>query len=207
MARSLHVLVGVSVLLAAACSRVPAPSKAEVGTAPASSAAPAAPVSSVSSAERARESAKARENAARKNPKNSNGTWKDFPRAPADLPQKTLLLAYDDFGPQALAGRLLGQDCYSFGECCCMELGDRFDVRVVVTDGISKEAANARYVTGPETGDYRVVTKAEALAFLREALRDQRSWSAEDRIPTLEATLAKTEARITSAFAKPAASR
>lgn len=201
MARSLHVLVGVSVLLAAACSRVPAPSKAEVGTAPASSAAP------VSSAERARESAKARESAARKNPKNSNGTWKDFPPAPADMPQKTLLLAYGDFGPQALASGLLGQDCYSFGDCCCMELGDRFDIRVVVIDGITKDAAKARYVTGPETGDYRVVTKAEALAFLREALRDQRSWSAEDRIPTLEATLAKTEARITSAFAKPAASR
>lgn len=131
---------------------------------------------------------------------NSNGTRKWFPAPPADVPGKALFLDYGDFGPQALAHPLLGQDCYSFGECCCGEVGDQFDIRVVVVRGLSIAEAKAKYPTGPELGDYRIVTVAEALTFVRDALRELEASSPEDRIPTLEAKLRATQRRIEQAF-------
>lgn len=110
------------------------------------------------------------------------------------------VLKYDDFGPQSLAGTLLGEDCYSFGRCCCMEHGDSFEVRVVVYEGVSEDDVRARYPTGPDTGDYRLVRAAEAKGFVTEQLKDLESWPAEDRIPTLEAELRSTRDRLVKAF-------
>ena len=131
--------------------------------------------------------------------RNSNGTLRAFP-AVAELPGKALVFSYYDFGPQALAHPFLGQDCYPFGECCCMELGDRFDVRVVVVRGMSIAEARANYPTGPTSGDFRIVTREAALAFLSESLRELEASSPDDRIPTLEATLRATRARIETAL-------
>ena len=131
--------------------------------------------------------------------RNSNGTLRAFP-AVVELPGRALVFSYYDFGPQALAHPFLGQDCYPFGECCCMELGDRFDVRVVVVQGLSISEARANYPTGPSSGDFRIVTREAALAFLTESLRDLEDSSPDDRIPTLEATLRATRARIETAL-------
>jgi hypothetical protein len=127
--------------------------------------------------------------------RNSNGTLRDFPPV-ADLAGKALVFSYSDFGPQALADRFLGLDCYPFGQCCCMELGDRFDVRVVVVRGLSIAEARGKYPTGPSSGDFRIVTRDAALAFLSESLRELEASAPDDRIPTLEATLRATRARI-----------
>ena len=133
--------------------------------------------------------------------RNSNGTRRAFPPV-SDVPGKALVFSYGDFGPQALAHPLLGQDCYPFGECCCMELGDRFDVRVVVVQGLSISEARAKYPTGPSSGDFRIVTREAALAFLSESLRELEASSPDDRIPTLETTLRATRARIEMAFSR-----
>jgi hypothetical protein len=81
-----------------------------------------------------------------------------------------------------------------------MEVGDRFDVRVVVVRGMSIAEARANYPTGPTSGDFRIVTREAAVAFLTESLRELEASSPDDRLPTLEATLRATRARIETAL-------
>ena len=134
-------------------------------------------------------------------PHNSNGTRKTFPPSPPDVAGKMHVFRYEDFGPQALAVQLVGMECY--GDCCCMEIGDSFDVRVVVYAGVSEVEARARYVNGPETGDYRFVPAAEAKAFVATNLADIEGWPGEDRIPALERTLRATRDRLATTFSAP----
>jgi hypothetical protein len=110
---------------------------------------------------------------------------------------------YDDFGPQILASGLLGPDCYSFGACCCMERGDSFQVRVVVHRADTERAkVLKRYPSGPEVGDYRLVTSVDARAYLLRNLAELRTDKGEDRIPALEARLGATLARLDALFPK-----
>ena len=136
---------------------------------------------------------------------NSDGSLKAFPTAPGDLPGAAHLYAYEEFGPQALAGQLLGAEWYEFSDCACFEPGDRFDIRVVVYGGGMTEAAvRGRYPSGPALGDYRVVRAAEAIGFVREQLRDLEGWAEEDRIWSLEGTLRGTLARLEREFPEAA---
>jgi hypothetical protein len=108
---------------------------------------------------------------------------------------------YDDFGPQVLASELLGPDCYSFGACCCMEPGDSFQIRVVVhRSAAERSQVLTRYPSGTEQGDYRLVTLADARAYLRKNLTDLRADKDEDRIPALEARLGATLAKLDALF-------
>ncbi len=138
--------------------------------------------------------------------RNSDGSPQKFPPAPADLPGVAHLYAYEDLGPQALAAGLIGPEWYEFGEHCCFEPGDSFDIRVIIhTPEISRDALRLRYPSGPERGDYRFVGAAEALAFVHSNLAEISAWPAEDRIPALEATLTATRDRLLRQF--PAAGR
>ncbi|MBX3219111.1 MAG: hypothetical protein KF795_01250 [Labilithrix sp.] len=132
--------------------------------------------------------------------KNSNGTRRTFPKAPDDVPGKMHRFAYADFGPPSLAHSLLGQECYVFGACCCAEPTDSFEVRVVVYAGVDEAAVRARYVTGPETGDYRLVSARAAKSFVAKHLAELESGSPSDRIPELEKTLRGTRERLAKAF-------
>lgn len=131
---------------------------------------------------------------------NSNGSLRTFPPPPEDLPGEAHVFSYGAFGPQALAGQLLGQDCYLFADCCCGEIGDAFDVRVVVYDGITEAKARDRFVSAPAVGDYRYVSACRARRFLVDAMKGERGSAPEDRIPTLERTLGDTLKAIDSAF-------
>jgi len=131
---------------------------------------------------------------------NSNGSLRTFPPPPADLSGEARVFSYDAFGPQALAGQLLGQDCYLFADCCCGEIGDAFDVRVVVYDGITEAKVRDRFVSAPTVGDYRYVSACRARRFLVDALKEERGSAPEDRIPTLERTLGDTLKAIDSTF-------
>jgi len=135
--------------------------------------------------------------------RNSNGTPQTFPPAAPDVPGRMIVLDYDDFGPQAMAHELLGLDCYSFGDCCCSEPDDEFDVRVVVHDGASEAAARARYPTGPDRGDYRIIDVAAARRFVDAQLADLATWPPEDRLPALEATLRATRERLARVGSPP----
>jgi hypothetical protein len=135
---------------------------------------------------------------------NSDGSLRVFPAA-ADLPGRAQLYEYGDFGPQAMAWQLLGMEWYVFSDCACFEPGDRFDVRVVVYGGgMSAATVRRRYPSGPALGDYRVVRAVEAIAFVREQLRDLESWAEEDRILSLEGTLRATRVRLEREFPEAA---
>jgi hypothetical protein len=136
---------------------------------------------------------------------NSDGSLRVFPAAAVELPGRAHLYKYEDFGPQALAGQLLGAEWYVFSDCACFEPGDRFDIRVVVYGGgMSAAAVRRRYPSGPALGDYRVVRATEAIAFVREQLRDLESWADEDRIVSLEGTLRATRVRLEREFPEAA---
>ncbi|MFO0619247.1 MAG: penicillin-binding transpeptidase domain-containing protein [Polyangiaceae bacterium] len=131
---------------------------------------------------------------------NSNHSLKTFPPAPADTSGETRVFPYAAFGPQALAGELLGPECYAFAECCCAEIGDSFDVRVLLFQGITEAKARDRYVTAPSVGDYRYVPACRARRYLVDALKEERASAPEDRIPALERTLADTLQAVDAAF-------
>ena len=75
-----------------------------------------------------------------------------------------------------------------------------YDVRVIVHDGASEAAARARYHTGTDTGDHRFVDVARARVFLDAGIADLASAAPGDRLPSLEARLLATRARIDAAF-------
>ncbi|MFT3771464.1 MAG: hypothetical protein QM820_39115 [Minicystis sp.] len=112
------------------------------------------------------------------------------------------VFSYDAFGPQALAGQLIGEDCY--GACCCMEYGDAFDVRVVVYQGVTEAEVRGRYVTAPDVGEYRLVTASDARRFVTEQLAELERWPSEDRLPSLEQQLRDTRDRLARELPEPA---
>lgn len=130
--------------------------------------------------------------------RNSNGTLQKFPPAPTDVPGQMQVFAYADFGPQAAAHELLGLECY--GECCCSELTDSFDVRVVVFAGVDRAQVSARFVSSAKLGDYRLVALPDALGYLETTLAQLQQGSGADRIPALEATLQTTLAKLRRDF-------
>lgn len=131
--------------------------------------------------------------------RNSNGTPKDFGPLPAGVPERAVVLRYEDFGPQVLAQGLLGADCYVFGACCCSEPDDRFDVRVVVYVG-PEQGLRDTYPSGPTRGDYRLVTRKAALDHLDAALRDLDEPGQDEVLKKLAARLRATRAALVTAL-------
>ena len=135
--------------------------------------------------------------------KNSNGTPKQFPPAPPDVPGKMHVFVYEDFGPRVMADALLGIDCYPFGSCCCSEPSDAFDVRVVVHRDVEPSEVARRYPTGPDLGDYRLVPVAKARAYLVARIAELRAGREPDdgrALRDLESRLEGTLARLDRSF-------
>lgn len=127
--------------------------------------------------------------------RNSDGSRRTFPPAPADVPGVAVVVPYAAFGPQVLAAELLGMEAYAFGDAhCCYAPDDTFDIRVVVTrDAAALAMAKARYPSGPALGDYRFVLAADARAYIASAIVDA--------TPPVVATLRALAARLDQAFA------
>lgn len=132
---------------------------------------------------------------------NSNGTPKTLPPGPPDLPGQTLQLDYWDFGPSAASGGLLGMPCWQWARCCCSELGDRYDVRVVVYRNLDLAQVEQRYPTVPGRSDFRLVSYDDALRYLDEHIEYLESDDVD--IPTMLATLRATRARLVAELGGP----
>ena len=99
----------------------------------------------------------------------------------------TVVLRYQDFGPQVMAYELIGYECYSPPGCCCVEPDRQWDIRVVVKDGV-RDAV--------KTGPVRTIDTDAARDFVDAHIAELTSWPAEDRLPELEATLRATRERL-----------
>jgi len=124
-------------------------------------------------------------------PLNSNGSPKRLPQGPPSHPPYTLVLSYDDFGPQALCSDLLGFAWYQWETGGSWEIDDSFDVRVVVYRGWTRDEVMKRYPTARNQSDYRYVAYADAIAFLDRALHDETVIQSESLRTHLEATRAR----------------
>ena len=124
---------------------------------------------------------------------NSDGSPKQLPPPPPDVPGQLMVLDYDDFGPQAMAFTLLGMAWWQWAECACFEPGDQMTIRVVVYRGVSKRAAQRRYPVVKNRSDYRYVSYRAALRYLDEQLADLGDTT---ELPALRAELAETRRRI-----------
>jgi hypothetical protein len=105
-------------------------------------------------------------------PRNSDGSLQVLPPGPPSRPPHTLVLAYDDFGPQAMAGQLLGMEWWQWEAGGSWEIEDRFDVRVVVYRGITEREVVAEYPTLVGLADYRYVSYDDAMAYFEENIAD-----------------------------------
>lgn len=126
-------------------------------------------------------------------PRNSDGSLQVLPPgAPSRLPY-TLVLDYDDFGPQAMSFGLIGMSWWQWADGGSWEYGDRFDVRVVVHRGIPESAVRAQYPTVEGRSDYRYVSYDDAMAYFDRNIADIEG---EPSLEGLRAELRATQARI-----------
>jgi hypothetical protein len=84
----------------------------------------------------------------------------------------TLVLAYQDFGPQVIAYELLGMEWYQWRCASCGKPDDKFDIKVVVYRDISLSDAMALYPTIENKADYRHVEYARALQFIDKQISE-----------------------------------
>jgi len=114
-------------------------------------------------------------------PRNSDGTLQRLATAPPSEPGFTLLFTYQDFGPPVMAHALLGDDWWSWQPGGSFELGDRFDVRVVVYQGRTLQEVQAQFPTLRGESDYRYVARDAALSYLRSNSTELAGASAPDQ--------------------------
>jgi hypothetical protein len=101
---------------------------------------------------------------------NTDGTARTSPPSPPDEPGHSVVLSYQDFGPQAMAYELLGPEWWSWEPGGNYETSDEFDVRVVVYRGRSLAEVEARYPIVKPISDYRYVKRTAALRYLDDNL-------------------------------------
>ncbi|MFO0555517.1 MAG: hypothetical protein U0271_44480 [Polyangiaceae bacterium] len=135
---------------------------------------------------------------------NSDGTPKRARPGRPNIPGHALVLAYDDFGPQASAHTLLGMDWWAWEGGGSFERCDAFDVRVVVYRGISRSEVQADFPTAKSAGDLergladvRYVEYQAALEHLDLEIRELSNLEEGDTVlAELRALLERTRARI-----------
>ena len=110
-----------------------------------------------------------------------------------------LILPYSDFGPQVISYELLGMGFYSWDSQGHEDESYQYNIQVVVYDGPPAPVC-AAYPTVKDKVDYRYVTRAEALRFLKQNIAacdamhaDDPHSGADDIAATLRATLRKIE--------------
>jgi hypothetical protein len=132
-------------------------------------------------------------------PRNSDGSPQILPPGPPSRPPHTLVLDYDDFGPQAMAFGLLGMQWWQWEAGGSWEPGDRFDIRVVVYRGITLAAVQAEYPTVEGRADYRYVSYDDAMAYFERSMAEIEDED-EPLLRGLHGELAATRARVRQAL-------
>lgn len=126
-------------------------------------------------------------------PRNSDGSLQVLPPGPPSRPPHTLVLDYDDFGPQGMAYELLGMEWWQWEAGGSWEMGDRFDVRVVIYRGITEPEVATEYPTVVGHADYRYVSYDEAMAYFEENIAEIEG---EPSLLRLQEELIATRARV-----------
>jgi hypothetical protein len=129
--------------------------------------------------------------------RNSDGSPQVLPPGPPSRSPYTIVLAYDDFGPQAMAFGLIGMDWWQWEGGGSWEPGDRFDVRVVVYRGMTLAAVEAEYPTVEGRADYRYVSFDDAMEYFALNMAEIEG---EPSLQRLHEELAVTRARIRQAL-------
>lgn len=113
------------------------------------------------------------------------------------------LMKYHDFGPQSVAGDLLGKDWYRWDYAGYASPDYKPDIDVAIYRNIPLEAAQQRYPVLQGKRDVRYVEYQRAVDFLRDHIRriDPYGNSTQEPVMTLKASLR----RILQAFQPPEA--
>lgn len=98
----------------------------------------------------------------------------------------TLVLSYEDFGPQVVAHELLGPEWYQWDSHGYESDDFEYNINVVVFDGVSEEAVSARYKTVVGEVDYRYVSKPNAVRYLKRKISECESAIREDDLPGVQ---------------------
>lgn len=138
--------------------------------------------------------------------RNSDGSPKVLPPGPPSRPPHTLVLAYGDFGPPALASGLLGSEWWQWEGGGSWAIDDAFDVRVVVYRGIPLAAVQADYPTIEGRADYRYVSYEDAIAHFDRSMRELQD-ADEPLLRRLREELAVTRAHVRQALGAAAVER
>jgi hypothetical protein len=90
---------------------------------------------------------------------------------PEHIRPEAIMLEYEDFGPPVMAHELLGNEWYAWSKPGSFEPDEQFDVHVVVYDG-DRTLIERAYPTVKDRADYRLVLRADALAFLDASIAE-----------------------------------
>ncbi len=139
--------------------------------------------------------------------KNSDGTPRTAPPGPPSSPPEALVFRYDDFGPQASAGHLLGQQWWSWEGGGSWQQCDDFDIRIVVYRDLARDVVEARYPSARSKddlvrrglADYRYVEYGEAIRHLDKELAFV---AGEPELESLKRLLSATRERIVHGLAR-----
>jgi hypothetical protein len=126
-------------------------------------------------------------------PRNSDGSAQVLPPGPPARPPHTMVLAYEDFGPQSMAFGLIGMEWWQWEAGGSWEPGDRFDVRVVVYRGLTLAEVRAEYPSVKGRADYRYVSYDEAMEHFERSMAEIEG---EPSLLRLHGELAATRARV-----------
>ena len=129
-------------------------------------------------------------------------------RSASSLP-RTLVLGYEEFGPQVTAYELIGFG-WNQWKAEGHELPDDVEVKVVVYRGVRLGKVKAAYPVVRGRGDYRYVEYGRALRFLDRKIAEVKGWKEAEQaagsVKTLEellATLKNTRAAIIRGLGRP----
>ncbi len=104
--------------------------------------------------------------------------------------QTTMLLDYDDFGPQVAAHEIIGMAWWQWDQHGDPDPGEPYDIKVVVYRDISLEQVRELFPVREEKGqDYRYLSCEQAYSYLNETIL-------EDVVPEVTGRLRQTRTRI-----------
>ncbi len=107
----------------------------------------------------------------------------------------TMVLDYEDFGPQAAAYETIGMAWWQWERQGDPDPNHRYDIKVVVYRGIPLEQVQARYpVVADKKQDYRYVSYDDAMKYLDRQIQ-------ENVLPEVTQRLRATQSRIQDALA------
>lgn len=115
----------------------------------------------------------------------------------ASSSNKTMVLSYNDFGPQVAAYETIGMDLWQWDQQGVPDSSYQYHIKVVVyRDILLKEVMDAYPVVKEKEQDYRYLPYSKAMAYLNREIQA-------DIFPALTKKLSETKSKIESNLKKP----